>query len=69
VRRTIRDAGPRASAGRFKPGPDPRRHVFTRAERRRGYRVAMKNADPYTVALVFRRVRGFYRARRRAENA
>jgi hypothetical protein len=27
----------KANSGSFKPGPDPRRHQFTQAERRRGF--------------------------------
>jgi hypothetical protein len=55
----------RANQTSFRPGPDPRRHVFSRAERRRGYRTAMGANNAHVVAWLFRRVRGFYRARRR----
>ena len=41
--------------GRFRPGPDPRRHVFTTEERQRGYQAAMSSPDPWVVAWVFRR--------------
>ena len=63
----------RDSRGRFLPGPDPDRHALTRAERRRGYRNAVvspragsKTDDPRVLAWVWRRVRGYYRARRTA---
>jgi hypothetical protein len=58
----------KANRGSFRPGPDPRRHAFTRAERRRGYRNAMAatlGRDIHVHAWLFRRVRGYYRARRR----
>jgi hypothetical protein len=58
-----------ANATSFKPGPDRRRHVFTRAERRRGYKNAMARTlaeDVHVHAWLFRRVRGYYRARKRA---
>jgi hypothetical protein len=63
----------RDAQGRFLPGPDPARHTFTRAERRRGYRNAVRNPRPGTpcgdsvhvLAWVYRRVRGYYCARRR----
>lgn len=51
-------------------GPDPDRHQLTRAERRRGYRNAMMprlgespTNSAAVLAWVFRRVRGYYRAR------
>jgi hypothetical protein len=55
----------RANQTSFRPGPDARRHVFTRAERRRGYRNAMAGSDAHVVAWVFRRVRSHYRRLRR----
>lgn len=55
-----------ANKGSFKPGPDPRRHVFTRKERRKGYKRAMAHGDVHVVAWVFRRVRGYYRACKQA---
>ncbi len=54
------------NAGSFRPGPDARRHKFTPDERRRGYQTAMSKSDAHVVAWVFRRVRGYYRAVRRA---
>jgi hypothetical protein len=55
----------RTNATSFRPGPDPRRHVFTQAERRRGYRNAMAGSNANVVAWVFRRVRARYRRLRR----
>jgi hypothetical protein len=63
----------RDTQGRFLPGPDAGRHTFTRAERRRGYRNAVRSPRPGTpcgnsaavLAWVYRKVRGHYRARRR----
>jgi len=62
----------RASNGRFLPGPDKGRHRFTRAERRRGYRNALANAaalddGAQVYAWIWRKVRGYYRARARVE--
>ena len=31
--------------GRFKPGHDPRRHIFTREECERGYQAALESLD------------------------
>jgi hypothetical protein len=63
----------RDASGRFLPGPDSQRHTFTRREQRRGYRNAVRNPRPgsacdnvHVLAWVWRRVRGYYRARRRA---
>ena len=63
----------RDARGRFLAGPDLDRHEFTRTERRRGYRNAVKSPraggpcdDPRVLAWVWRKVRGFYRARRNA---
>jgi hypothetical protein len=55
--------------GSFRPGPDPRRHVFTRAERRLGYYRALRinDNDIDTAAWFYRKVRGYYRAKIRAE--
>jgi hypothetical protein len=59
----------RDSRGRFLPGPDRDRHAFTPEERRRGYRnavivlSALKDWGPF--AWLYRRVRGYYRRRRR----
>ena len=32
----------KGNKGRFRPGPDRRRHVFTTAERRRGFKAARR---------------------------
>jgi hypothetical protein len=58
----------KANATSFKPGPDPRRHAFTRAERRKGFRNAMKRTlatNFHTHAWLFRKIRGQYRRKRR----
>jgi hypothetical protein len=54
----------------FRPGPDPRRHLFTTEERARGYRTTMDRAaegliDPVVGEWVRRRVRSRNRRRRR----
>ena len=54
----------------FRPGPDARRHLFTQAERSRGYRVTMQRAadgliDPFIGEWVRRLVRARNRRRRR----
>jgi hypothetical protein len=63
----------RDARGRFLAGPDPDRHPLTRAERRRGYRNAVRSPrpgspcdNPRVLAWVCRKVRGHYRALRRA---
>jgi hypothetical protein len=63
----------RDAKGRFLPGPDHDRHELTREERQRGYRNAVVEPrpggrcdDPHVLAWVWRRVRGYYRAGRRA---
>jgi hypothetical protein len=58
----------RGKDGRFAAGPDQDRHQFTRAERKRGYRNALANAAALDdgarlYAWIYRRVRGYYRAR------
>jgi hypothetical protein len=54
----------RRNAGSFGPGPDPRRHVFTRVECQRGYQAAMEGVgkcnDPTVSAWVWRKVRAYY---------
>lgn len=54
----------KANKGSFRPGPDPRRHVFTRAERRLGYYRALKANDysSATAAWFYYKIRGYYRA-------
>lgn len=56
----------RDAQGRFLPGPDKDRHALTRTERQRGYRSAMAITDVKIRAWVWRKVRGEYRAKRRA---
>jgi hypothetical protein len=55
--------------GSFRQGPDPRRHVFTKAERRLGYYRALRSNDFSidTAAWFYRKIRGYYRAQARAE--
>ena len=59
----------KANRGSFAPGFDPRRHVFTAAERKRGYAQAFgghgKCADVRVTAWVWRKVRGYYRTLKR----
>lgn len=59
----------KANRGSFAPGFDPRRHVFTTAERQRGYAQALaghgKCTDPRVAAWVWRKVRSHYRALKR----
>ncbi len=59
----------RANRGSFAQGFDPRRHVFTTAERKRGYAQALAGhgrcADPRVAAWVWRKVRSHYRALKR----
>jgi hypothetical protein len=60
----------RDAKGRFLPGPDPSRHVLTRAERRKGYATLMSGRgrrchDLAALAWAWRKVRSYYRARRR----
>lgn len=62
----------RGSNGRFLAGPDADRHTFTRSERRRGYRNALANAAALhdgarVYAWIWRKVRGYYRARARLD--
>jgi hypothetical protein len=56
------------NSGSFKPGFDPRRHVFSKAELRKGYRVATQERKlPSRVrAWLWRRVKRYYRERRNA---
>ncbi len=57
----------KANRGSFRPGYDPRRHVFTRAERRLGYLRCLtgygKCSNPHVCAWVWRKVRSYYRSR------
>ena len=63
----------KANRGSFAPGYDPRRHIFTTAERKRGYAQAFgghgKCADVHVAAWVWRKVRGYYRALKREASA
>ncbi len=56
----------KANRGSFRKGPDPRRHVFSRAERKRGYRAAHANTfkEPWKHAWFLRMIRSYYRANR-----
>jgi hypothetical protein len=59
-----------ANATSFRPGPDPRRHLFPHEERARGYRTTMHRAaegliSPAVGQWVRRRVRAGNRRRRR----
>jgi hypothetical protein len=58
--------------GRFLPGPDPRRHTFSRRERKKGYAAALAAAaqlrdSGQRYAWLWRLVRGWYRAQRRRD--
>src|SRR5262249_30766494 len=60
----------RDAKGRFLPGPGPSRHVLTRAERRERDAPLMSGRgrrcqDPDVLAWAWRKVRAYYRARRR----
>jgi hypothetical protein len=60
----------RDEKGRFLHGPDPVRHQFTRAERKRGYLAATFACDAHSwerAAWFYYRIRGYYRAVRRGE--
>jgi len=55
----------KGNKGRFRKGVDPRRHVFTDVERKRGYRAARAKVfdtiDPVEgPAWLLYRVRGWY---------
>jgi hypothetical protein len=59
----------RDANGRWLPGPDRDRHRQTRREQRRGYANAMdrlRRQDVHVYAWVWRKVRGYYRRRRRS---
>jgi hypothetical protein len=54
--------------GKFKPGPDPRRHVFTREECMRGYHAAIASlerrypgCDPHFLMCAIMGSRPWYR--------
>ncbi len=58
------------NAGHFQSGVDPRRHQLTRAERMRGYATLLHGGrrgqlPGAILAWVWRRIRGYYRARQR----
>jgi hypothetical protein len=54
----------KANGGSFKPGPDPRRHTFTRAERQRGFKQAQESTmrDTGLHRWWLTRIRSYYRA-------
>ncbi len=54
-------------SGRFQPGPDRRRHKFTRAECQRGYRAALEKCsqDWDLYAWFYYKIRGYYRKEKR----
>lgn len=53
------------SSTTFRPGPDARLHEFTRAERQLGYCRAVWEGPSFAIsAWVWRKVRGYYRARK-----
>jgi hypothetical protein len=58
----------RDEKGRWLPGPDRDRHRLTRREQRRGYQRAMAKAqqDWDLHALLYHRIRGYYRRCRRS---
>lgn len=43
--------------GHFRPGPDPRRHVLTTEERRRGFHVALTRSNKTVRRWLVARVR------------
>jgi hypothetical protein len=55
----------RDSKGRFLPGPDPDRHVFSKAEMRKGYLLATQFYKiPSRVRSWLRsKIRGYYQGR------
>lgn len=58
----------RPNRGSFQPGPDPRRHVFTQTERRKGYASAWNQSARVSADLhawLWRKVRSYYRAQKR----
>jgi hypothetical protein len=54
------------NSGSFAPGPDPRRHVFSAAERRKGFRVAAleKKLPSRLRSWLRRKIRLYYRAKK-----
>jgi hypothetical protein len=57
----------RDKKGRFLPGPDPDRHVFTTFDRKKGYFWAMNGKMPSRVrAWLRKKIRGYYQAREEA---
>lgn len=57
----------RDAKGRFLPGPDPDRHLLTRAERQKGYLLATRfyKMPSRTRAWLRSKIRRYYQARRR----
>ena len=66
---TTKNTTRKPNRGSFRPGPDACLYTFTTDERRRGYQVAMYERDWDTASYVFRKVRGHFRAKRRAASA
>jgi hypothetical protein len=57
----------RDAKGRFVRGPDPDRHILTRAERQKGYFYAMNGKMASRVrAWLRKKIRGFYHAKAEA---
>jgi hypothetical protein len=59
----------KANSGSFKPGFDPRRHSFSKAERQKGYRVATqeKRMPSRLRAWLRKKIRRYYQRRDSAE--
>jgi hypothetical protein len=57
----------RDAQGRFLPGPDPDRHQFTRAERRKGFFWAMNGKMPSRMrAWLRQKITRYYQAKAEA---
>jgi hypothetical protein len=54
-----------ANAGSFRRGPDPRRHVFTKAECSRGYRAALDSVTPQVRRHLRESIQRWYARRRK----
>lgn len=61
----------RDAQGRFLAGPDPDRHLLTRAERQKGYWIATQFArmPSRTRAWLRKKIRGYYQGRRQRRSA
>ena len=53
------------NAGHFKKGYDPRRHILSKAERRKGYEIAtqLTKMPSRTRAWLRKMIRGYYQTR------